>query len=321
MTAKMELSIVYVNWNSVDYLRESISSVYRHAQDNNFEIIVVDNASPEPGVDSLKVTFPDISVVRSDRNLGFAGANNLGFRHSTGEYILFLNPDTKLIGPSINLLLERIKTLPDAGIVGCKLLNTDLSVQLSSIQTYPTILNQAVDAEYLRLRWPQCWLWKIAPLFSEKTSLVKVDVIPGACMMLRRKVFENVGMFSEDYFMYAEDLDLNFKIKGAGLTNYYAGETAIVHHGGGSSARQNVSQWATIMKYRAMSRLFCKTRGRLYAFAYRITMGCVAIGRLILLTLLSLSRAAGWDRESARVSVEKWKTVFKWAVGWRDVAV
>ena len=104
--------------------------------------------------------------------------------------------------------------------MGCKLLNTDLSVQLSSIQKFPTILNQVVDAEYLRLRWPQCPLWGIAPLFAENVKLLKVDVIPGACMLLRRKVFEQVGMFSEDYFMYAEDLDLNFKLKAAGFTNY-----------------------------------------------------------------------------------------------------
>src|ERR1700728_3291963 len=173
----MELSIIYVNWNSLDYLRESIASVYQHTRCGRFEIIVVDNASPEPGVGLLKDLFPGITIILSDTNLGFAGANNLGFRSSVGEYILFLNPDTRLIGSSIDVLLSRIKSLSDAGIVGCKLLNTDLSVQLSSIQTYPTILNQAVDAEYLRLRWPECPLWKIAPLFSKTVTLLKVEII------------------------------------------------------------------------------------------------------------------------------------------------
>jgi GT2 family glycosyltransferase len=317
----MELSIIYVNWNSLDYLRESIASVYQHTHSVLFEIIVVDNASPEQGVDSLKGTFPTITIVRSNKNLGFAGANNLGFRHSVGEYVLFLNPDTKLIAPSIDLLLARRRALPDAGIVGCKLLNTDLSVQLSSIQTYPTILNQAMDAEYLRLRWPECPLWKIAPLFSENVTLIKVDVIPGACMLLRRALFEQVGLFSEDYFMYAEDLDLNYKVKAAGFTNYYVGETAIIHHGGKSSSRQEVSHWATIMKYRAMVHLFRKTRGRVYAFGYRLAMGAVAIGRLVLLVLVSPFGSIVWDRESLKFSLEKWKAVLKWAVGWQDVAV
>jgi GT2 family glycosyltransferase len=316
----MDLSIIYVNWNSLDYLRESIASVIEHTHSVDYEIIVVDNASPEPGVDSLKQTFPDVSIIHSENNLGFAGANNLGFRHSTGEFVLFLNPDTKLMAPSIDLLIARHKSLPDAGIVGCKLLNTDLSVQLSSIQTYPTILNQAMDAEYLRLRWPECPLWKIAPLFSEKVSLMKVEIIPGACMLLRRSVFERIGLFSEEYFMYAEDLDLNYKVKAAGLTNYYVGETAIIHHGGTSSS-QRVSHWATIMKYRAMVQLFRKTRGGVYALGYRLAMGAVATGRLMLLGLMSLLGNLVSDRESLNYSREKWKTVLKLTAGWQDVAV
>jgi len=317
----MDLSIIYVNWNSLDYLRESIASVIEQTHSVAYEIIVVDNASPEPGVDLLKQTFPDVKIIHSENNLGFAGANNLGFRHSTGEFVLFLNPDTKLMAPSIDLLIARHKSLPDAGIVGCKLLNTDLSVQLSSIQTYPTILNQAMDAEYLRLRWPECPLWKIAPLFSDKVSLMKVEIIPGACMLLRRSVFEQIGLFSEEYFMYAEDLDLNYKVKAAGLTNYYVGETAIIHHGGTSSSRQRVSHWATIMKYRAMVQLFRKTRGGVYALGYRLAMGAVATGRLMLLGLMSLLGNLVSDRESLNYSREKWKTVLKLTAGWQDVAV
>jgi GT2 family glycosyltransferase len=317
----MDLSIIYVNWNSLEYLRESIASVIEHTHSVAYEIIVVDNASPEPGVDLLEQTFPDVTIIHSEKNLGFAGANNLGFRRSTGEFVLFLNPDTKLMAPSIDLLIARHKSLPDAGIVGCKLLNTDLSVQLSSIQTYPTILNQAMDAEYLRLRWPECPLWKIAPLFSEKVSLMKVEIIPGACMLLRRSVFERIGLFSEEYFMYAEDLDLNYKVKAAGLTNYYVGETAIIHHGGTSSSRQRVSHWATIMKYRAMVQLFRKTRGSVYALGYRLAMGAVATGRLLLLGLMSLLGNLVSDRESLKYSREKWKTVLKLTAGWQDVAV
>jgi GT2 family glycosyltransferase len=317
----MDLSIIYVNWNSLDYLRESIASVIEQTHSVAYEIIVVDNASPEPGVDLLEQTFPDVKIIHSENNLGFAGANNLGFRHSTGEFVLFLNPDTKLMAPSIDLLISRHKSLPDAGIVGCKLLNTDLSVQLSSIQTYPTILNQAMDAEYLRLRWPECPLWKIAPLFSEKVSLMKVEIIPGACMLLRRSVFQQIGLFSEEYFMYAEDLDLNYKVKAAGLTNYYVGETAIIHHGGTSSSRQRVSHWATIMKYRAMVQLFRKTRGSVYALGYRLAMGVVATGRLMLLGLMSLLGNLVSDRESLNYSREKWKTVLKLTAGWQDVAV
>jgi GT2 family glycosyltransferase len=315
-SGRIELSIIYVNWNSLAYLRESIASVYRHTHESSFEIIVVDNASSEPGVDSLRQLFPEVTIVCSDRNLGFAGANNLGFSHSVGEYVLFLNPDTTLVQPSIDRLLAQHRILPDAGIMGCKLLNTDLSVQLSSIEVFPTILNQALDSEYFRLRWPACPLWKIEPLFSENEVPVRVDVVSGACMLLRRKVFEQVGHFSEEYFMYAEDLDLNYKVQGAGFHNYYIGNTAIIHHGGKSSAGQSGSQWSTIMKYRAMVQLFRKTRGEVYAGGYRVAMGLVAISRLSLLALMLPMASLGPNHKALKHSWDKWKAVLKVSIGW-----
>lgn len=317
----MDLSIVYVNWNSLAYLRESIASVYEHTHGISFEIVVVDNASPEGGVDALSEQFPEITIIKSPENLGFAGANNLGFRRSRGDYVLFFNPDTKLITSTINIILEHLKTLPDAGIVGCKLLNTDLSIQLTSIQKFPTILNQVVDAEYLMLRWPHSPFWGIAPLFSNHLKPLKVEVIPGACMLLRREVFAEVGMFTEDYFMYGEDIDLNYKLKRAGYTNYYVGETAVVHHGGRSSSRQKVSQWSTIMRYRAMVRYFRKTRGRFYEVLYRTAIGFAAAGRLALLALMFPLGNVLWDKESLRISSTKWRAVLKWALGRQDLAI
>jgi GT2 family glycosyltransferase len=317
----MELSIVCVNWNSVDYLRECLASIYEHTLEVKFEIVIVDNASPAGDVSVLEREFPQIKIIKSPKNLGFAGANNLGFRHSSGTYVLFLNPDTKLMGPSIPILLRHIKALPDAGIVGCKLLNSDLTVQLSSIQKFPTILNQALDAEYLRIRWPRCPLWEIAPLFADDVKLLKVRVIPGACMLLRRTVFEQVGGFSEDYFMYAEDIDLNYKVKHAGFSNYYVGETAIIHHGGGSSSRQEVRQWAVVMKMNAMLQLFRKTRGRTYGTGYRAAMGTVAAARLLILTGISLIKRTLGRGQSPQVALGKWKAILNWAIGRREPAL
>ncbi len=317
----MELSIICVNWNSADYLRECIASVYEHTRDISFEIIVVDNASTQEGVDALKEQFPEVTIIKSAKNLGFAGANNLGFRHSTGTYVLLLNPDTKLISPAINVMLGHMKGLPAAGIVGCRLLNTDLSVQLTAIQKFPTILNQVLDLEYLQLRWPHCSLWGIAPLFSADVKLMKVEVISGACMLLRRQVFEQVGMFSEEYFMYAEDIDLNYKVKSAGFTNYYVGEAAMIHHGGKSSSRQDVSYWATIMKYRAMRKLFQKTRGGMYGSTYRVAMGCAAVGRLLVLALAYPLGNIVWDREALRFATKKWAVILGWALGRQRMAL
>jgi hypothetical protein len=295
----------------MDYLLECIGSIYEHTPGVSFEIIVVDNASPEGGVERLTQRFSYVRLVRSDRNLGFAGANNLGFKQSTGEYILLLNPDTKLIGPAIKIMLNQLKRLRDAGIVGCKLLNTDLSVSTSSIQKFPTILNQVFTAEFLRLRFPTFPLWNIGPLFSESRSPIRVDVIPGACMLLRREVFERSGMLDEGYFMYAEDIDLNYKVKKLGLYSYYVGEAQIVHHGGGSSSRQKVSQWSTVMIYRGMLQFFGISRGKTYGAAYRVAMGVAAIIRLILLAMMF----PFGSRQEIRWATAKWSTILKWAIG------
>jgi GT2 family glycosyltransferase len=307
----MELSIICVNWNSVDYLRDCIASIYEYTRGISFEIIVVDNASPDGGVECLKDQFPEITIIKSQKNLGFAGANNLGFRHSAGSYVLFLNPDTKLIAPSLSVMLESIKSLHDAGIVGCKLLNTDLSVQLTSVQTLPTIVNQVLDIEFLQLRWPHCRLWDISPLFSTDTNPIKVEVISGACMLLKKEVFEQVGMFSEDYFMYAEDLDLNYKVQRAGFTNYYVGGTSIIHHAGGSSSRQKVNHWATVMKYRALLRYIRKTHGPFYALIFRVAMTIAAVARLFIIAVISIFGNALGKRETRHSVFAKWSTILR----------
>ena len=107
--ALVQLSILFVNWNSLDYLMESIASIYEHAPSVLFEMIVVDNASSEAGLERLVERFAQVRLVRSESNLGFAGANNLGFQHSRGRYILLLNPDTRVIGPAIDRIINESK--------------------------------------------------------------------------------------------------------------------------------------------------------------------------------------------------------------------
>jgi GT2 family glycosyltransferase len=274
-------------------------------------MIVVDNASPDGGGEILESEFPEIKLVKSETNLGFAGANNLGFRQSSGRYVLFLNPDTRVVGPAINTLLENIKSLPDAGIVGCKLLNSDLSVQTASVQKFPTLLNQLTNVEYLRMKWPACPLWDISSLFRETPAPVKVEVIPGACMLLKREVFEKAGLFTEDYFMYAEDIDLNYKVRSLGFSSYYVGTAQIVHHGGTSSSTQPVSHWSILMKHRAMVKYCRMVGGPVYAVSYRATMGLSALVHMILLGGMLPFK----DKKDIRLKSSKWSTVLRWSLG------
>ncbi len=281
----MELSIIIVNWNSIQYLRSCIASIRRFTS-VPYEIIVVDNASPNGDAALLDAMFPEVTVVKSSVNRGFAGANNLGFLHSTGNCILFLNPDTELVGPAIDQMLEQLQQTRDCGIAGCTLLNEDLSVQTSCIQTFPTIVNQVLDSDWLRSRWPNSRLWGTTPLSLKAESPIKVEAISGAFMLIAREVFEHVGRFSEEYFMYAEDLDLCYKTMQKGYSNYYLGAVHVIHYGGKSSNPKA----ATRMKWRAVA-LFCeKHRGKLYGFAFRLAIALAALARLTAITAANLLR-------------------------------
>jgi GT2 family glycosyltransferase len=311
----MDLSIIFVNWNSTAFLRECLKSICARPPVLSMEIIVVDNDSPDNGIHAIKREFPDTRIIESKVNLGFAGANNLGYRNSSGEFLLFLNPDTEVLDGSIETLMETVKTIPEAGIVGCKLLNTDGSIQTSCIQMFPTILNQVLDIEALKVRWPACPLWNISPLFSKSTSPASVEVISGACMMVRRDVFEKAGLFSEDYFMYAEDLELCYKVRGLGLKNYYVGSAEVVHHGGKSSSQKPVSQWSTTMKMNSVEKFCSRTKGRLYSFFYRASIGTAAMVRLLMICLLRPLGSMGLNGLSLGNAWAKWCAILGWAAG------
>lgn len=309
----MELSIIIVNWNSLEYLRKCIRSIYQHVSNVGFEIVVVDNASPEGGIESVNDEFPEVVVIKSAHNLGFAGANNLGFRKSRGEFVLFLNPDTEILDDPFTTMLLNARSLGDVGIVGCKLFNSDLTVQTSCIQTFPTIPNQLLDYEYLRLRWPQCSFWNIAPLFADDKQATSVEVISGACMLMKREVFERAGMFTEDYFMYAEDLDLCYKVKELGLRNYYVGRAKVIHYGGQSSNRTNISNWATVMKFKAVHKFCVKWHGSAYGWLFRAAMGSSAIFRLLLLQMMRPWAADTSRKTTLERATSKWLAVLRWS--------
>ena len=212
----MDLSIVIVNWNSADYLRQCLRSIHETVKNLNYEVIVIDNASFDGSEAIIKQEFPSVRFIQSNKNLGFARANNEAFKASSGHSILFLNPDTEVLGDAIEILHGQLRRLPRAGAVGPTLLNSDMTMQTSCIQPFPTICNQALDMEVLRGRFPRLKLWGMQALYSDSDIPAVVEVISGACLMVRREVFENIGMFSTDYFMYTEDIDLCYKIRTAG---------------------------------------------------------------------------------------------------------
>ncbi|MEI8346485.1 MAG: glycosyltransferase family 2 protein, partial [Pseudomonadota bacterium] len=181
-------------------------------------------------------------------------------KKSCGSKVLFLNPDTEIDGTAINIIYDYLQKLPSVGALGCKLLNTDRTIQTSCIHSFPSIVNQMLDSEFLRRKIPTSFLWGIAPLFNNNQVPSLVDAISGACIMMERKVFEQIGKFSEEYFMFTEDIDLCYKAKKAGYLNYYVPEASIVHHGGGSSQEAKCN-FAVVMMRESMYQFLMKTKG------------------------------------------------------------
>jgi GT2 family glycosyltransferase len=310
----MDLSIVIVNWNSTAFLRECLRSIYATATNLQFEVIVIDNASFDGSEMMVRREFPAVEFIQSRNNLGFAGGNNVAFAHSTGRNVLFLNPDTELTGDALRVMCSALDATPDAGVVGCRLLNSDLSLQTSCIQAFPSILNQALDSEFLQAVFPKSSLWGMRPLYERKSQPSIVDIVSGACLMIRRIVFEQVGQFSTDFFMYAEDMDLCYKVARAGWRNYFVGNATVIHHGGRSSSIRP-DHFASIMMRESKLTFMRARHGHAYAVRYRCAAAIVSVARLVVLTAALPFAILKSRRERLRGALAKWFKILRWSIG------
>lgn len=310
----MDLSIIIVNWNSTDYLRHCLASVYRETKGISFEVIVVDNASRDDScAELIRNEFEQVVFHCSKKNLGFAGGSNEGYELSSGKVLLFLNPDTEIQSDAFTHMVQELESAADTGAVGSRLLNSDGSVQMSCIQTYPTIVNQLLDSEFLRSKFPTSRLWGMQPLFV-RASPTQVDVISGACLMAKREVFEQVGRFDDGYFMYVEDVDLCRRITSAGYVIHYLDDCEVIHHGGKSSAVQK-KNFVSLRQQEAMLQFFAATRGDWYSFLYRTGLAFVALVRLTLIISLLPFRIVAHPINNWKFSLQKWTAIFRWAIG------
>jgi GT2 family glycosyltransferase len=311
----MELSVIIVNWNSADLLRSCLESVLARSSCCDLEVLVIDNASYDGTAEMINKEFPSVTFIQSNQNLGFAGGNNRAFEKSKGENVLFLNPDAELVGDALSTMLAVLKARQDAGIVGPKLVNPDLSVQIDGMRAFPTILNQLFDSSLTRKVFGKSNFGGVKPVIEESEDPVSVEMLPGTCVMLRRELFDQVGRFNEKYFMYAEDVDLNYRVKAAGWINYYVARAAVIHYGGRSSSQQSESFFSTVMIREAVWEFLRASRSEWYAFAYRVTTCLAAVARVALLCLLRLPPVGREIRAMASHSTRKWTKVLRWTLG------
>lgn len=247
----MDLSIIIVNYNSTAKTLSCLRSL-AHAELSGleWEVILVDNHSTEPVEALAKEVLPRLVFLASPRNLGMGGGNNLGLRQARGEFVLVLNPDTEVEPGAIRTMLNYLKEHSHAGLVGPELLYPDGQPQASCYR-YPSLALPLVRRTFLgnfAKEYLDYYLLKNLDL----TKPQPVDWIMGSCLLIRRRVLDQVGLFDERFFMYFEDTDLCRRINQAGFQVVYLPTARVMHHHGRASARQ---PWYLALLTNRMSRI------------------------------------------------------------------
>lgn len=239
----MDVSVIIINYNTYKLTEQCIASVYRYTTNISFEVVLVDNASTEVDATVFKELFPQIILIKSKRNLGFAGGNNIGIEKAKGKFILLLNSDTYLRDNAIRAVYDYMRAKPGVGVASARLVYPDGRHQAVA-QRFPSIM--APLAEVLRLQ-------KLLPAritkqlflgaFFDHQSNMKTDWVWGAFFMFKSEILKQLptGKLDEQFFMYYEDMQWCWDIKKLGYEIHLCADAEVVHLMGGSSgAKQDM---------------------------------------------------------------------------------
>ena len=263
----LDLSIVIVNYNTWDLLQDCLTSLFNSQINFSFKVVVVDNASSDTSAAMIKAQFPQVDLIASEMNGGFAYANNLGLRHvgfgddgltepHAPRYALILNPDTILPPTALVEMIKFMDSCPEVGVVGPKLVRTDGSLDLACRRAFPTPTVSFYRMVGLSKLFPRSrGFGRYNMTFADPDQLLEVDSVVGAFMMVRREAIAQTGLLDETYFMYGEDLDWAYRIKAKDWKIYYNPAVTVTHVKRASSRR---SRRAQIEFYRAMDIFYRK---------------------------------------------------------------
>ncbi len=247
--SSIQLSVIIVSYNVKYFLRQCLQSVERALEGISGEVWVVDNASVDGSVEMVKNEFPRVHLIANDTNVGFAKANNQAIRQARGQYILLLNPDTIVQEDTFHKVLDFFQSHPEAGAVGVKIIDGNGRFAYDSRRDFPSGWNVFTKITGLYRLWPKSKLFGSYHLsYLPEDEIAPVPVLLGAFMCIPKKVLDEVGLLDERFFMYAEDIDLCYRIVQAGYTNYYLPTTQIIHFKGESTKLHSLSYVLTFYK-------------------------------------------------------------------------
>ncbi len=264
----MDISVIIVNWNAKKLLLECIESVLRDTEKMESEIIVVDNASIDNSVEAVKSKYFQVKIIENKENLGFAKANNIGIRLSKGKYVCLVNSDILVQNRCFQKMFNFMESNHDVGILGPKLLNTDLSSQ-SSCKKFPTIWNNLTRALFLHRLFPKSSFFSAEEMYYfNHDKRISVDALAGAFLMIRREPLFEIGLLDEDYFIYAEDIDLCKKFNKLNWKVIFYPQAVCIHHDGGSSQQAPMRFYIEMAK--AKYKYWQKHNGIIRSIVFRL---------------------------------------------------
>lgn len=290
----MDLSIVITNWNTCDLLLRCLTSINNNPPLKNYEILVIDNASTDGSSKIVSVQFPQIHLIENAENVGFARANNQAIHQAKGQYILLLNSDSFVKPNALHELVHFMDNHPESGAAGAKLLNPDETLQ-QNCYPEPTLLREFLRMFHLTTLVPgSCYHMEN----WDHKKPHRVDMIQGACLILRRAALDQVGLLDENFFFYSEDIDLCYRLRRAGWHLYWVPSAEVVHYGGQSS--QLVPADSFIRLYWGKLQYMRKHHGWLAGAAYKLILLAASLLRLILVPFTLFERI---DRRKQHISV------------------
>jgi GT2 family glycosyltransferase len=307
----MDLSIIIVNWNAKEMLKDCLNSILKRNSNLEVQIIVVDNASSDGSKEVVESLFPDVKVMESGGNLGFGRANNLAIPHAEAPYILFLNPDTVVNGAVLSGMTEFLRKNRSVGALGCKIRNSAGEIQDIPEQWWISPYRKLAELLLLSERIPHK-IRKIVPNQDPNRSGY-VSYLYGACLMVRKRILDQIGFFDDRFFMYCEDIDLCHRIILAGWKLYYLSEYEIIHVVGGATKR-SASNFQYITTCESISKLMQKYYGNRGKNLYKAGLLLSSCLKLLLLSPLLVFKLVKSDYNSNEL-VRKHFTCIKWSIG------
>jgi len=253
------VDIVIVAYRSRELLRACLDSLREHRATDAMRAFVVVNGSDDGTEAMVRREFPEVWLHLPNANLGFAAATNLGIRAGSREYVLALNPDTRVGAGALDRMLELMKTRQEIGIAGCRLVREDGTLDHAAKRSFPTPLSAV--GHFTGLGRREGAPPRLAAYRAPEVEAGVVDAVNGAFMLMRRAALEEVGLFDEGYWMYMEDLDLCYRFAEGGWTTWYEPSVSVVHVKHGTSGHVRSPQLERAFHY-GMYRFYRKHYAR-----------------------------------------------------------